>query len=59
MNKVNYQKRMEEILRGLPEENDGGGVSQAGPVTGKKKAAPPQLLRTLQQLCAGIPVPVF
>lgn len=37
MNKVNYQKRMEEILRGLPEENNGGSASQAGPVTGKKK----------------------
>ena len=37
MNKVNYQKQLEDILRRLPEENSGCHDPQAVPVTGKKK----------------------
>lgn len=37
MNKVNYQKQLEDILRRLPEENSGCHDPQAVPVSGKKK----------------------
>ena len=37
MNKVNYQKQLEDVLRRLPEENSGCHDPQAVPVTGKKK----------------------
>lgn len=37
MNKVNYQKQLEEILRRLPEENSGCHGSRAVPAYGKKK----------------------
>ena len=37
MNKVNYQKQLEDILRRLLEENSGCHDPQAVPVTGKKK----------------------
>lgn len=37
MNKVNYQKQLEEILRRLPEENNGCHDPRTVPVSGKKK----------------------
>ena len=46
MNRVNYQKELEKLLDSLDREKDPRGKKEA--------ASPARLLRSLQQLCAGV-----
>ena len=47
MNQRNYQKELDKVIDGLVKREPGA------------KSVAAQLLRSMQQLCAGISVPVF